>query len=101
MLLSLISDKRKAIEMLLHLNALVKHVNELHEADLEVSHCTEEFILWRIRLTDRMENLAFECPWFTDLNRNPSSGKTPKIYSYFQFSLLLYHDTAFILNISD
>jgi hypothetical protein len=48
-----------------------------------------------------MENLAFECLWFTDLNRNPSSGKTPKIYSHFQFSLLLYHDTAFILNISD
>jgi hypothetical protein len=58
----LIANKWKALEESHCLKALVKLVTELHRAELEACHYTEEFILWRIHPLGHKEKLAIKCP---------------------------------------
>jgi hypothetical protein len=62
MLPLLIDNKRGEPEMTPRLAALVQWVAELHNADLQTCHCTEEFTLRQIHPVGHRDKLAYECP---------------------------------------
>jgi hypothetical protein len=68
------------------LKVLVKRVIELHQARLEVCHCTLEFTLRWICPLGHWKELAFECPRLADPNCDPPASK---ILNHFLSSVLL------------
>jgi hypothetical protein len=61
------------------LAALVKRVAELRMAGLKACHCIEEFHLRRIRLLDRRDKCAYDCPRMADSSREPADGGLPTL----------------------
>jgi hypothetical protein len=57
------------------LATLVKRVAELRDTGLQACHCIEEFTLQWIRPLGHRDMLAYGCPWFDNVRREPTARK--------------------------
>jgi hypothetical protein len=74
-----VKTQRAKPPMNMRLTALVKHVSELHVAELKTCHCIEEFHHRRIRPLRHRMRCAYKCSWMADPNRESIDGKLPTL----------------------